>query len=247
MGKVSVCTQWSCTFELTWYDTDMRALLTTRAQAEVLRKQGLTYQEILRQLPVAKSSLSLWLKDFPLTQAEKHLLKKRKDSNISLGRIRSAASNRQNKIDKDKLLFQEAKLVFEKYKTDQLFHTGIALYWAEGAKRNDMFHFMNSDDQMIEVVIVWLEKFTKYSRADLGFRLYIHHPFARDNWEVWWQKKLQVTSNQFKKTIIKPTNLGVKKRPDYKGCLRVEVPRSVSLLTQMKFWMNMLVEYHLKQ
>lgn len=218
-----------------------------QAKAQVLRKQGLTYQEILRQLPVAKSSLSLWLKNSPLTSAEKHLLKKRKDSNISLGRIRSAASNRQNKIDKDKLLFLRAQMTFEEYKNNNLFHTGIALYWAEGAKRNDMFHFMNSDSEMIGVIIKWLEAFTEYKKSDLGFRLYIHHPFIKDNWETWWQKQLGVNSGQFKKTIIKPTGLGIKKRPNYKGCIRLEVPRSVHLLTQMKFWMNMLVEYHLKK
>lgn len=224
----------------------MKALVNLRSRAEELRKQGLTYQEILRQLPVAKSSLSLWLADFPLTKAEKHLLKKRKDSNISLGRIRAATSNRQNKIDKDKIFFLEAKTTFEKYKNHPLFHTGIALYWAEGAKRNDSFLFVNSDDEMILMMLLWLEKFTEYSRSDIGYRLYIHQPFARDNWELWWQKRLGASAIQFKKTVLKPTNLGIKKRPDYKGCLRVEVPRSSHLLTKMKYWMNMAVEYHTK-
>jgi hypothetical protein len=224
----------------------MKSLTILRGKAEDLRKQGLTYKEILQQIPVAKSSLSLWLKDFPLTKSEKHLLKKRKDSNISRGRIRSAASNKQNKIVKDKLLLEEARLIFEKYKDDTLFHTGIALYWAEGAKRNSMFHFMNSDQVMIEVLLRWLERFTEYKRSDLGFRLYIHQPFIRDNWEAWWQKRLKVDKYQFKKTIIKPSGIGVKKRPNYRGCIRVEVPRSTQLLTKMKFWMNLLVEYHTK-
>ncbi len=234
------------TSEPTCYDTVMKALVTLRKQAELLRKQGLTYQEILRQVPVSKSSLSEWLANFPLTNSEKHLLKKRKDSNISLGRIRAATSNRQNKIDKDKLLLDEAKVEFEKFKNDSLFHAGISLYWAEGAKRNEMFLFVNSDDEMIEMMLLWLEKFTEYSRSDMGYRLYIHQPFLQDNLELWWQKRLRATGAQFKKTILKPTNLGIKKRPNYKGCLRVEVPRSSHLLTKMKFWMNMLVEYHTK-
>lgn len=225
----------------------MKALTDLRNQAELLRKQGLTYQEILRQLPVSKSSLSEWLADFPLTKAEKHLLKKRKDSNISLGRIRAATSNRQNKIDKDQLLLVEAKRDFDKFKNSTLFHTGVALYWAEGAKRNEMFHFMNSDDEMILILLRWLESFTEYTKADLGYRLYIHHPFARDNWELWWQKRLGALPSQFKKTVIKPTSLSIKKRPNYRGCIRIEVPRSVHLLTKMKFWMNMLVEYHSKR
>ncbi len=225
----------------------MKALVHEMEKAISLRKKGLTYNEILKQVPVAKSSLSLWLKDLPLTKAEKHLLKKRKDSNISLGRIRSASANRQNKINKDKLLLEVARVEFDKYKVDPLFHAGVALYWAEGAKRNNMFHFMNSDSKMIVVIIRWLELFTEYKREDLGYRLYIHQPFIRDNWEVWWQKQLQVSPAQFKKTIIKPSGLGIKKRPNYKGCIRLEVPRSVGLLTKMKYWIRMLVEYHAEQ
>lgn len=225
----------------------MKALVLEKQRAIELRKKGYSYKDIMREIPVAKSSVSLWLKDTPLTESEKHFLKKRKDSNITMGRIRSATANRQNKINKDNLLLQTAKLEFEKYKLDPLFHTGISLYWAEGAKRNSMFHFMNSDSEMIEMVILWLDKFTEYKREDFGFRLYIHHPFIRDNWEVWWQKQLRADSSQFKKTIIKPSGLGVKKRPNYKGCIRLEVPRSTHLLTKMKFWINMLVEYHQKQ
>jgi len=225
----------------------MKQLVREKAKAIALRKKGYTYKEILAEVPVAKSSLSLWLKDAPLTKDEKRLLKKRKDSNISKGRIRAAAANRHNKIAKDQIVFEEARSFFEKYKDNTLFHTGIALYWAEGAKRNTMFLFMNSDQAMIEVMIRWLEEFTEYKRKDFGFRLFIHQPFIRDNWEVWWQKQLRVSGDQFKKTIIKPSGLGVKKRPNYKGCIRIEVPRSTVLLTQMKFWMNMLVEYHTKE
>ena len=234
-------------FEPKWYDTEMKALVREKQKALELRKKGYSYNEILKIVPVAKSSLSLWLKDCSLTKAEKHLLKKRKNSNISLGRIRSAASIRQNKINKDSLLLQTARLEFEKHHQDLLFHVGISLYWAEGAKRNDRFHFMNSDSEMVEVLILWLEKFTEYKRSDLGFRLYIHQPFIRDNWEFWWQEQLAVNPAQFKKTIIKPSGLGVKKRPNYKGCIRLEVPRSTHLLTKMKLWMNMLVEYHTKR
>lgn len=224
----------------------MKALVHYRGKAIELRRKGLSYNDILKQLPVAKSSLSLWLKDLPLTKSEKDVLRKRTDVNISIGRIRAGAVLHQNKLDRNQLLLKEAKVTFEKFKDDTLFHTGIALYWAEGAKRNEQFLFMNSDEAMIRTMLIWIETFTEYTRIELGYRLFIHHPFARDNWEVWWQKYLGVTEKQFKKTILKPTNLGVKKRPNYKGCLRVEVPRSTHLLTKIKFWMNMQIEYHTK-
>ncbi|MFM2381973.1 MAG: hypothetical protein RLZZ76_740 [Candidatus Parcubacteria bacterium] len=225
----------------------MKELVHYKAKAVALRKKGLSYNDILKQVPVAKSSLSLWLKDLPLTKSEKKVLKKRLDTNISIGRIRAGAVLHQNKLNRDQLLLTEAKNFFEKHKNNTLFHTGVALYWAEGAKRNEQFLFMNSDETMIKTMLIWLETFTEYTRFELGYRLFIHHPFARDDWEHWWQNYLGVSNKQFKKTILKPTSLGVKKRPNYKGCLRVEVPRSTHLLTKIKFWMNMVVEYHSKQ
>ena len=231
------------------YDTmmsNMKAKVNEKEQAIKLREQGYTYREILGELSGAKSSLSLWFKDLPLSKQEKLVLKKRKDKNISKGRISAAASNRKHKIARERQYFFEAENEFNTYKNDPLFHTGVSLYWAEGAKRSNMFLFMNSDSDLINVMLKWLETFTEYSREDLGFRLYLHHPFVKDNWEVWWKKELKVHSDQFKKTIIKPTSLQIKKRPNYKGCLRIEVPRSTKLLTKMKFWINMLVEYHTK-
>ena len=159
----------------------------------------------------------------------------------------AAASNRKYKIAREKAYFIEATQEFKLHKDSPLFHTGVSLYWAEGAKRNDSFLFMNSDVAMIEVMINWLEKYTEYQRQELGFRLYIHQPFVHDSWEKWWAKELHVDLSQFKKTITKPTNLGIKKRPNYKGCLRIEVPRSTKLLIKMKFWINMLVESYKNQ
>jgi len=222
----------------------MKVLVQEKEKAIAMRKKGYSYNEILKEVPVAKSSLSLWLKDLPLTKDEKKVLKKRTDSNISKGRIRAASSNRKHKLAREQEYFREATMEFKNYCTNPLFHTGIALYWAEGAKRSNVFLFMNSDSKMIEVMLQWIETFTEYTREDLGYRLYLHQPFVKDNWELWWQKQLLVSENQFKKTIIKPSSLNIKKRPNYRGCLRIEVPRSTKLLTKIKFWINMQVVYH---
>ena len=51
-----------------------------KERAIELRKQGLSYNEILLQIDVAKSSLSLWLRDIKLTKEQKNRLKKKKES-----------------------------------------------------------------------------------------------------------------------------------------------------------------------
>lgn len=225
----------------------MKKLVQEKERAIALRKKGFSYNEILKQVPVAKSSLSLWLKDLPLTKQEKDILRRRKNTNISRGRIKAAGVLHQNKLDRQKFLLYEAKKTFDQYKEEPLFHTGVALYWAEGGKRTDQFQFMNSDASMISVLITWLESYTDYSKGDLSFRLYIHKPYIHENCELYWKNQLRIETSQFKKTILKPTGFGVKKRPQYRGCMRLEVPRSSALLLKMKFWIAMLVEHHHNQ
>ena len=52
----------------------MKKMVQEKETAVALRKKGLSYNEILKRIPVAKSSLSLWLRDLPLTKDEKRIL-----------------------------------------------------------------------------------------------------------------------------------------------------------------------------
>lgn len=225
----------------------MKALVQEKERAIALRKKGYSYKDIMREVKVAKSSISLWLKDLPLTADEKHYLRRRLDSNISRGRMKAATANHDNKLKRDKQIMLDAQEEFQKFSHDPLFHTGISLYWGEGAKRSNMFMFTNSDADMVNVMLLWIEKFTQYKRDELGYRLYTHKPYAHLEYEKVWAAKLRVPLTQFKKTIIKPTSLGYKKRPGYEGCLRLEVPRSTFLFLKLSGWTKALIEYHSKK
>ena len=224
----------------------MKKLVQEREEAIALRKKGYTYKEILTVVPVAKSSLSLWLKDLPLTKNEKNALKHRKNSQISRGRIKVAGILRSQRLAREQDQLVAAKKIFVKQQNNQLFLTGIALYWAEGGKRTDQWQFTNSDVAMQKVMIAWLHKCIGIRSEDIRFRLYIHKSYQSEDCEQWWAEQLRVSRENFLQTVIKPNEALVKKRPDYKGCLRLEVRRSKALLNQMRFWQNMLVEYCLE-
>lgn len=225
----------------------MKALVHHKVKAIALRKKGYTYKEILTEVPVAKSSLSLWLKDTPLTAKEKAVLKNRKDNNISRGRIKAAAAARDNRLEREKLRLPDIKKVFNLHKDNPLFQLGLGLYWAEGAKNSGSVIFTNSDDQMVGIMLLWMEQFTTYKRSELRYRLYVHKPYAHENCEEWWAKQIKVPLTSFTKTSYKPSNKGIKIRQNYKGCLRIEVPKSSVLLHAVKIWTELLVEYHRKQ
>jgi hypothetical protein len=221
----------------------MRALIQEKERALQMRRNGMSYRDILKEIDVAKSSLSLWLKDLPLTEDEKKALKKRRNNNITHGRIKAAGELRKRRLDRESVWLNEARAEFQEHKGSQLFPVGVALYWAEGAKRTNQWSFINSDEDMLVVMLDWLETYTEYTRASVRVRVYMHKLYAHENCEEWWHKKLQVPLSQFSKTVYKPSGKGVKKRPQYKGCLRIEAPRSKELLVKMKFWQNMLIEH----
>jgi hypothetical protein len=216
-----------------------------KQKAEELRRKGYSYSDILKEVNVAKSSLSLWLKDLPLSKDEKHYLKKRREGNISIGRIRAATSNHLRRLIRDKFLLQEARKEFEAKVKEPFFLIGVALYWAEGAKRSSSFGFMNSDPEMIGLMLSWIRTFLEVQESEIGVRLYTHKAYAHEGYEDYWSNSLGLSRNYFKKTVLKNSVAIVKRRPEYKGCMRIELMR-VRHIRRMKFWQVMLVEHFKK-
>jgi transcriptional regulator with XRE-family HTH domain len=225
----------------------MKKLVQEKEKAISLRRKGLSYKEILKEVPVSKSSLSLWLKDLPLTKSEKEILKNRKDSNISRGRIKAASELRHRRLKREEAWLSEARELFEKYKNDPLFHVGIALYWAEGAKGDTTWSLINTDVDLIKTMLFWLDRYISVNFEDIQFRLFIHKPYAHEGLESWWEKRLGVTPERFLKTVYKETKHLVKQKEGHHGCIRIEVRRSKHLLCKMKFFKEMAVEYYRKR
>lgn len=216
-----------------------------RDQVIALRKKGYSYREILKEVPVSKSSISLWLKDSPLTDVEKKILSSRRNADISRWRLRAAASRRVKWEKVNQELYQVSKEEFDRYVGSPFFQLGLALYWAEGAKRNTSFAFTNSDVEMVRIMIRWMETFLGVSKEDMHPRLYLHKPYAHENCEEYWAKFTGLPLSSFRKTIYKPTSLLVKKRPNYKGCIRIGLGK-VSHLRKLIFWQQLIIEHYRK-
>ncbi len=225
----------------------MKILVQEKEKAIILRRKGLSYGDILKEIPVAKSTLSSWLKDLPLTKNEKIFLKHRRRDNISRGRVKSATSLRLKRLEREKILYSEALRDFNNYISDPFFQVGVCLYWSEGSKRDKYFSFCNSDPEMVVMFKNWVLRFLSVSDKDLSARLYIHKPYIHENCELFWSEIIKIPISQFGRTIIKPSSSVVKKRPNYKGCLRLTLRNSKKHLLKTIFWKNMLIEYYSKQ
>lgn len=216
-----------------------------KAYAVALRKKGLSYNEILRKVPVTKSTLSLWLRDTALSEDEKRMLKDRRAQSTNRGILKAAASHRANRENRDKILFEEMRSLYEKSRHESLFLIGISLYWAEGTKRANFFAFVNSDFEMTRMMLDWIERYFSIPREFVGARLYLHKPFAHESHEERWAKEIGIPRNRFKTTIFKPTGKLVKKRPDYRGCLRLEITSGLAI-RKMQFLIRIFLDDYAK-
>ncbi|HEY4474866.1 MAG TPA: hypothetical protein VJC06_03020 [Candidatus Paceibacterota bacterium] len=62
--------------------------LQEKEKAILLRKEGLSYNEILKQVPVAKSSLALWLQSIELSEKQKQRLIEKKLASARRGALK---------------------------------------------------------------------------------------------------------------------------------------------------------------
>lgn len=210
-----------------------------KEQVIQLRKQGLSYAEIMKQIPVAKSSVCLWLQSVGLAGFQNSYTdtEKRKSA-----RQKAYASCRQKRLNKIEYIEKQAheELIAHTINDDTLFFIGIMLYWAEGAKIHTIsgsVSFINTDPSMLRIFILWLNKFFNVQLTDLIFRVQIHETGNTENSKIWWSQQLNIPSNYIKHITLKKHNIirkyTVAEQERYHGTMQITVKRSTDLIRKI--------------
>jgi hypothetical protein len=138
--------------------------------------------------------------------------------------------------------FAQARDEFQSRIIDPLFITGVALYWAEGAKTDPPFMFANSDPTAIRLMVRWLIDHANVPKERIVGRVYVHRLYADCGFEQFWEEPSGLPASQFRKPVFKPTPHKVKKNPTYMGCCRLLVGSS-ELFWRLRAWQEELVKY----
>ena len=164
-----------------------------KIKAIELRKKGLSYSEILQQVPVAKSTLAVWLQSIGLSKKQEQRLTDKKMASA----LRGAARKKEQRLVLSEFLKRTAKNEIGKISDRELFLIGIALYWAEGSKQKDhnvsaRVRFSNSDINMIKLFLLWLNKICGIKTYDVRCDLYIHKGANIDGAKSFWERQLNM-------------------------------------------------------
>ncbi|HEB01447.1 MAG TPA: hypothetical protein ENI16_00425, partial [Candidatus Portnoybacteria bacterium] len=142
-------------------------------KAITLRKKGSSYNEILRLVPVAKSTLSLWLRDVGLAKCQRQkLTEKRKNA-----QLKAQQACREKRIQITEQIKSQAIKEIGNINKRELWLIGTALYWAEGTKQketniSEQVSFSNSDPKMIALFLKWLYNIYHLTPNDIKVRLH---------------------------------------------------------------------------
>jgi transcriptional regulator with XRE-family HTH domain len=167
-------------------------------QARELRAQGCSVKEIERQLDVARSSVSLWVRDVPLGEEQRRVLAAR----VTEGRLQAAVRKAQ-----------AARRVRAGYQRDgrrlarergTLYASGCMLYWAEGAKGRNAVQISNSDPELLSLFVRFLRD--HFGVEDNAFRIHCHlftdHLDHQREVEQFWLEQLGLTSMSLRKSVV---------------------------------------------
>ena len=176
-----------------------------------LRKREYSYNQIKKILKISKSTLSCWLRDYPLS---KKRIRELRDCNEQ--RIEKYRETMRRKREKRlKNLYQEQKKLILPVSKKELYLAGLFLYWGEGAKyQQSKLIISNTDPSVIKFFIFWLHKALGVAKNKIKVSLQLYSDMNIKKEMSYWSTVLKIPLSQFNKPYVKMTT---SKRINHKG------------------------------
>ncbi|KKS25202.1 MAG: hypothetical protein UU85_C0005G0012 [Candidatus Wolfebacteria bacterium GW2011_GWA2_42_10] len=216
--------------------------------AIAFRRQGLSYSEIMAQVPVAKSTLALWLQSVGLSKKQKQRLTEKKLASARRGALRK----KQDRIFRSDTIKNLARMEIGKLTHREAWLIGAALYWAEGSKEKEWSpgsrtQFGNSDPKMIRFFLFWVNSICGISLDRIIPALYIHesHKDKVSSVLKFWSEQTQLPIERFKYVYFKRNKVNTKRKnigEDYHGLLRLSIAASSELNRKISGWVIGMTE-----
>ena len=184
--------------------------LIEKEKSRVLRKQGKSINQIIKETGSSKASVSVWVRDIILTQTQKNKISLRGRSVESIEKRR--ISRLFNEEKKRRILINNAKKDFTYISLEQLKLIGVILYLGEGGKTKRIVRLANSDPLVIKIMMRFFREICGVPENKFSGHIhtFVHADIERT--EKYWSKITGISQKQFYKTYIKPSSASLQKR-----------------------------------
>lgn len=174
-----------------------------KEKALSLRALGWSYSQIKAEVKVAKSTLSVWLRNFPLS--EERIRELRDNGEIRIEKTRNTKeANKQKRFDK---LYSGVSKEIGTLSDREIKLCGLFLFWAEGTKaRSGSVVITNTDPGMILFFLKFLINIG-VPKDKVNVKLQLYKDMDEDKEKNYWSNLLGISKEKFKKSYIKKSNL----------------------------------------
>ncbi len=208
-----------------------------KLRARELRRNGQSIKSIAKELEVSQGSVSLWCRDIVLTDEQLVVLEKNSKDPYYGKRLQNSLKQQGIRIEKTERLRREGIVEVGDLNKRELLLVGIALYWAEGYKKDSQVGLGSSDPKMMQLYVRWLKDCFGYSIDELMFRVTINesHEYRIDEIIKYWADLFQIDKSIFQKSFYQKAKWQkVYEHPEeYFGVLRIRVRKSSDFLRKI--------------
>jgi hypothetical protein len=187
-----------------------RGKVELQEKARLMRAESRTLQDIATTLGVAKSSVSLWVRDVPFEPGPRQPSPKRRPYPQHLAKLAEIARCDAQGAERIGPLSDAAFLA-----------AGAALYAGEGAKRDGHVLFANTDAAMVTFFCSWLRRFFVVDEHRLRVRVYLHDRLDLDAAEAFWAQVTGVPRAQFRAPYRAKADPTIRVAKHEHGCVYV--------------------------
>lgn len=204
-----------------------------RQEAVNLRQKGESVTDIAQKINVSKSSASLWTRHVILSFDQLQVLKHKAIVGAEKGRGIGSLNQKLKRLNKIEQFNQAGEKDFKNLSYSELRIAGLALYWSEGSKKARRIELCNSDPNLINFFINWLDKIYHIPKSDLKCYVGINEVHKNRETEVksYWAGITGITLDNFTKTSFKkyPLRKVYENFDQHYGTLSVKMKKSARI------------------
>jgi transcriptional regulator with XRE-family HTH domain len=179
-------------------------------RARELRAESWTVQEIADELGVARSSVSIWVRDVVFEPKPRQRPVFRNPSSLHLKKLAEIES-----------ADAWARTCVEALCEDAFFAAGIALHAGEGSRADRTVKFANTDPLMVSFFCRWLRKYFRVDESRLRVAVYLHDGLDLDAAESHWSRLTGIPRQQFRAAYRAKADTSIRTAKHIHGCCYV--------------------------
>lgn len=197
--------------------------IAIKEKAIQLRKEGCSIKEISKELNIAQSTSSSWVRSLILDQKAKERLINRQLIGYYNASLYWQEKNEQEE-KKYKLLADNIINKIEK----NIYHYKLMcalLYWCEGSKgskssKTDL-RFTNSDPLLIKTFLTVFRESFVIDESKFRVLMHLHKYHDEDIQKKFWSDVTKIPKDKFQKTYLK-INSAKRIKESYQGCVAIK-------------------------